>query len=226
VLVQIYGVTTPEDAEMVNELAPDHVGVVLDEGFEAWDSVDARMALAIASKLTDVVVVALSFAVQRDEILRTVEALSPGVLHLARALDGMAHEALADLKAEIAPVGLMVTAPVVGSDSVNKACDLARAADFLLLDSAHPATGVVGATGLVHDWSLSRQIVASSDARVILAGGLGPDNVLDAIHSVRPFGVDSETKTSRADDRRRKDLDKVRHFIERARSATVPDVRQ
>lgn len=34
VLVQIYGITTPEDAEMVNASAPDNVGVVVDEGFQ------------------------------------------------------------------------------------------------------------------------------------------------------------------------------------------------
>jgi phosphoribosylanthranilate isomerase len=224
VLVQIYGVTTPADAEMVNELAPDHVGVVLDEGIDAWDSVDVNTALAIVSKLTDVVVVALSLAVERDQILRTVEAVSPSLLHLARAVDAMTYEGLCALKADIAPIGLIVTAPVVGSDSVKRAYDLAGAVDFLLLDSAHPTTGMVGATGLVHDWSLSRQIVDSTDARVILAGGLGPDNVREAIQSVRPFGVDSETKTSRTDNRRRKDLNKVRLFIERARAAATPEV--
>jgi RNA polymerase sigma-70 factor (ECF subfamily) len=121
-------------------------------------------------------------------------------------VSSMTHEALSVLRAEIAPVRLMVTAPVVGWDSVKKACDLAQSADFLLLDSAHPATGMVGATGLVHDWSLSQQIVASADARVILAEGLGPDSVGDAIQAVGPFGVDSETKTSRAGDGSRPNL--------------------
>jgi phosphoribosylanthranilate isomerase len=151
VLVQIYGVTTPADAEMVNELGPDHVGVVLDEGFDAWDSVDVSTARAIVSKLTDVVVVALSLAIERDQILRTLDTVSPRLLHLARAVDGMTYEALCALKVDIAPIGLIVTVPVVGSDAAKKAYDLAEAVDFLLLDRAHPTTGLVGATGLVHD---------------------------------------------------------------------------
>jgi phosphoribosylanthranilate isomerase len=81
-----------------------------------------------------------------------------------------------------------------------------------------PRTGVVGATGLTHDWSWSRDIVEAVSVPVILAGGLGPDNVREAIEAVHPAGVDSETNTSRTDDRRRKDLDKVRTFIERARA--------
>jgi phosphoribosylanthranilate isomerase len=54
---------------------------------------------------------------------------------------------------------------------------------------------------------------------VILAGGLGPDNVIEAIRRTRPAGVDSETRTSRDDDRRRKDPERVRLFIQRARAA-------
>jgi phosphoribosylanthranilate isomerase len=54
---------------------------------------------------------------------------------------------------------------------------------------------------------------------VILAGGLGPANVLGAIDRVGPAGVDSETQTSRDDNRRRKDPAKVARFIELVRSS-------
>jgi phosphoribosylanthranilate isomerase len=219
-LVQIYGLTTPDDAVIINGLAPDHVGVVLDEGFGAWDSVDAGTARAIVSELPDVAVVALSLAVERDQILRTVDVVTPGVLHVARAADHMTEESLASLRAEIAPVRLMLTVPVVDERSAERATDLSLAADFLLLDTAHPDTGHVGATGVVHDWSLSRHIVDSCNAPVILAGGLGPENVRDAIGVVRPYGVDSETRTSMDANRRRKDPTKVRLFIEQARSGS------
>ena len=71
-LVQIYGITTPEDAEMINDLAPDHVGIVLDEGFDAWDSVDSITARSLIAHLTDVVLVAISLSTDREQILRTV----------------------------------------------------------------------------------------------------------------------------------------------------------
>ena len=53
---------------------------------------------------------------------------------------------------------------------------------------------------------------------VILAGGLGPDNVADAIHAVRPTGVDSKTKTDR-DGSHTKDIERVRRFHQTAREA-------
>ena len=106
-----------------------------------------------------------------------------------------------------------------------EATRLAEFADYLLLDSSHPLTGIVGATGLVHDWDASARIVDRAQCPVILAGGLGPDNVADTIAQVRPAGVDSETRTSRDSDRRRKDLAKVERFIDQARAAASHNAR-
>jgi phosphoribosylanthranilate isomerase len=64
---------------------------------------------------------------------------------------------------------------------------------------------------VTHDWSISRMIVESVRTPVILAGGLGPDNVKEAIWSVRPAGVDSKTRTDR-EGTHSKDLGKVEAF--------------
>jgi len=53
---------------------------------------------------------------------------------------------------------------------------------------------------------------------VFLAGGLGPENVAEAVRSVRPAGVDSKTKTDMAGTHM-KDLDRVRLFHQAARAA-------
>jgi phosphoribosylanthranilate isomerase len=219
VLTQIYGVTCAEDAALVAGLGPDHVGVVLDEGIPTWDSVDAVTLRAIAAELRSVAVVALSLATERARIWRTVETVAPAWLHLARAADGMEAEAVARLRDEIAPIRTMVTIPVRDAGALALAHRFAPCADALLLDAAHPESGVVGATGFAHDWSLSRRIVEAVDVPLILAGGLGPDNAVEAIRRVGPAGVDSETRTSRDDDRRRKDRERVQLFLQRARTA-------
>jgi phosphoribosylanthranilate isomerase len=162
VLVQIYGITTQEDAEMVNALAPDNVGVVVDEGFQTWDGVDEATARLIVSELSDVTVVALSLAVERERILRTVEVVSPSVLHLVRAEDEMPAELLALLRDELDPIKLILTVPVLNEESLAIAEGLSVAADYLLLDTAHPQSGQVGATGLAHDWGPSRRIAELS----------------------------------------------------------------
>jgi phosphoribosylanthranilate isomerase len=222
VLTQIYGLTTVADATAVDALGPDHIGVVLDEGVDTWDSVDEPTALAIARALHNSRLVALSLSTDPDRVLTTAGVLAPAIVHLARAHQ-MESSTLASLREKLAPRRLMLTVPVRDQDSLAVAERLGTLADFLLLDSAHPSTGVVGATGLVHDWDLSAQIVAAASCPVFLAGGLGPDNIVDAIRRVRPAGVDSETRTSRTDDRRRKDMAKVEEFLALARTVNPTD---
>jgi len=91
-------------------------------------------------------------------------------------------------------------------------------ADFLLLDSHRASDVQIGALGIVHDWSVSRRNVEAVDLPVILAGGLGPDNVADAIRAVRPAGVDSKTKTDQHGSHA-KDIERVRRFYQAARAA-------
>ena len=221
-IVQIYGITTPGDAEAVCGCRPDHVGVVLDEGLETWDQVDLTTARQILAAVhPSITTVALTLRTDVDGIRRTVEALEPSAVHLARAADAMTPDDVVRLRERIAPVQIMTTIPVRDGGAVELARRFEPVSDWLLLDTAHPETDVVGATGLVHDWSTSADVVKAIDIPVILAGGLGPDNVDAAIGAVRPAGVDSETRTSRDDDRRRKDVAKVKSFVERARAAAV-----
>jgi phosphoribosylanthranilate isomerase len=86
---------------------------------------------------------------------------------------------------------------------------------MILLDSYRALDDQIGALGVTHDWSISRRIVDAVRIPVILAGGLGPDNVRDAIGCVRPAGVDSKTKTDRHGSHA-KDIELVRRFRQAA----------
>jgi len=220
VLIQIYGLTSVEDAFEVDRLAVDHVGVVVDEGINTWDSVDEATAQSIASNIKRSRLVALSLSTDPKRVIATAALLNPSIVHLARA-HRIRTAALNQLREQLAPMQLMLTVPVQGDRDLVEASRLANVADYLLLDTSHPTTGIVGATGLAHDWDVSARIVARTACPVILAGGLGPDNVAEAIAKVRPAGVDSETRTSSDRDRRRKDLAKVEAFIDRARAGDV-----
>lgn len=82
--------------------------------------------------------------------------------------------------------------------------------DAIILDSVDPDSGRIGATGKAHDWSISARIVEAAAVPVILAGGLNPDNVTDAIRTVRPHGVDAHTGLEHPDGSR--DYAKIRAF--------------
>src|SRR5262249_30297407 len=94
-------------------------------------------------------------------------------------------------------------------------------ADMLLLDSHRPGDTQIGALGVTHNWKLDREIVESVRIPVIIAGGLGPDNVAPAISAVRPAGGDLKTKTDKDDDSHTKDLGKVKQFVSVAKSSSV-----
>lgn len=61
-------------------------------------------------------------------------------------------------------------------------------AEMVLLDSYQK--NVPGGTGKTFDWDVAARLVAGSDMRIVLAGGLRPDNVSEALRRVKPFGVD------------------------------------
>jgi len=62
--------------------------------------------------------------------------------------------------------------------------------DMFLLDSGRPSQGTLGGTGQTHDWRISAEFVRCASKPTYLAGGLTPDNVSEAIKTVRPYGVD------------------------------------
>jgi phosphoribosylanthranilate isomerase len=89
-----------------------------------------------------------------------------------------------------------------------------RAARFpeatLLLDARHD--GMAGGTGMTFAWE--HAIPIARERRVVVAGGLTPENVAACIERVRPFGVDVRTGIERDD---RKDLSKMQAFVRAAR---------
>jgi phosphoribosylanthranilate isomerase len=86
-------------------------------------------------------------------------------------------------------------------------------ADAVLLDTFKD--GKLGGTGAVHDWSLSAILAKELRVPVILAGGLNPSNVGEAIRTVRPYAVDV---SSGVETNGIKDLKKIKLFIREVRS--------
>lgn len=84
-----------------------------------------------------------------------------------------------------------------------------------LLDAGVP--GRKGGTGRSFDWTVARQ--AAAFGRVILAGGLGPENVAQAIAAARPYAVDVNSGIESAPGR--KDHRLLREFMRRAREAAA-----
>jgi phosphoribosylanthranilate isomerase len=223
-LTQIYEVGTPEEAHAISAIGVDHIGILVGDGeFPREQPVIAAQAIA-AAVARPARVSTLFLTADISLILRAAQALRPAILHLGAAPELLGPDQVAALKRDLPGLPIMRSIPVIGDESIALASAYDGIADFLLLDSHRADDRQIGALGVTHDWRISRRIVERVRVPVILAGGLGPDNVAEAIRAVRPAGVDSKTKTDR-DGSNAKDLDRVTRFHAAAK-ATVPFTRQ
>jgi phosphoribosylanthranilate isomerase len=208
-LVQIYEVSTPEEAKAISAIGVDHIGVLVGNG-EFPREVPLEAAKKVASGIPSCSKFLALFLTADISLIDTwARELRPDILHLGAAPELLSPER------RVPGVLVMRSVPVVDESSIEIARSYQGIADFLLLDSHRAADRQIGALGVTHDWRISRRIVEAVRASVILAGGLGPDNVADAIRAVHPAGVDSKTKTDR-DGSHRKNLDRVRRFRQAA----------
>ncbi len=212
-IVQVYSMTSIQDAIATAEAGAHLIGVVVGEPGVLAEAVDNERARAILAAVRPRASgVALSLSDNREEICAMVDAVRPDVVHVAsREIE---PEDCAWIRDRIAPVRLLRAIAVRAGETVAEAEAHQNTVDYLMLESG--AKGLPFAGGETHDWLVSRIIVERSRVPVILAGGLSADNVEQAIAAVRPWGVDSFTHTDIPGQRGKKDPARVRAFVAHA----------
>jgi len=197
----------------------DHVGVLVGEGSFPREQTIEKAREIFAAIPAGSKAFALSLTHDMDLIPLLTAALMPDVLHLGAAPQHLSPSQLRTLKAEFPKVSLMRSIPVIDQSSIALARSYDGIADWLLLDSYESGDRQIGALGVTHSWELDRRIIETVHIPAIIAGGLGPENVKEAIRVARPAGVDSKTKTDNSDGSHTKDLQKVAAFVKAARGA-------
>jgi phosphoribosylanthranilate isomerase len=215
-LVQIFEVQTPEEAAALVRLGVDHIGVLVGDGSFPRELSIAQTKAIFSAVPVGHTRVALSLLPTLEEVARVVEETKPDIVQVQAEIEDFSVTMTRALKLRFPEVSMMRAIPVIDEASIETAASYRGIADFLLLDSYDLGKRQFGALGRTHDWSLSRRIVHEVGIPVILAGGLGPENVAAAISAVRPAGVDSKTRTDRLD-RSGKDLAKVHAFVAAAK---------
>jgi len=217
VLTQIYEIATPTEAEAISAIGVDHIGVLV--GIGAFPrELPVHSASAVMKMVrTPSVLSALFLSADIALIERMAWELDPPIVHLGASSELLTPDLVVALRKSLPKTKFIRSVPVTGPDAVSAAQAYDGIVDWILLDSHRTGDVQIGAQGVTHDWSISRKIVESVRTPVILAGGLGPDNVKQAIWSVRPAGVDSKTRTDQ-DGTHLKDLGKVEAFYRAATS--------
>ena len=222
--VQIYTMQTAAEALAAAAAGVDYLGVT-----PSNRGLPGEISYAVAREIVDALEgkaqrVALSVESDLDMIAEMVEAVRPDVLHLCGNIKLVTPAHVKNLRAKLLArypgMKILQAIPMTGAEALEHAAAFEPYADIFILDSVAAHIDGIGAAGVTHDWSLSREIVARSKLPVILAGGLGPDNVRAAIAAVRPWAVDSLTHTNRPlpEGGFRKDIDKIAAFVKAAKA--------
>lgn len=201
--VKICGITSEEDALLAVAMGADAVGFVF---APSPRQMAANKVRDIAGRLPpEILTVGVFRDASPEQVVQTVQlcGLKAAQLH--------GRETPETTRAVRQRVGLVIKGLPAGDPALEHWDDYG--ADALLLDSPTPGSG------LVFDWSLADGIPVNR--RVILAGGLTPDNVADGIEQVHPWGVDVSSGVEASSGR--KDPLKVRAFVSAARAAAPPE---
>jgi phosphoribosylanthranilate isomerase len=212
--VKICGIRNEKEARAALDCGATALGFLVGLTHRAEDRIDAATARDIVRRLpagTEAVLVThlLDPAVVAD--LASFVGAWTVQIHGAMSIPDLRR-----LRTQAQDTRLLKAVHVTGEDALKWAVVYAAVADALVLDSR--TADRLGGTGLTHDWSVSRRIVATvSPLPVYLAGGLRPENVARAIAQVRPAGVDVNSGVEDGDGR--KDPARMRDFVGRAGAA-------
>jgi len=204
--VKICGITSVEDAVMAAAAGADALGLnfVLSSKRVIDRATAAHISDAVGGQLELVAIVADRSAPELEELRETT-----GI----RWLQLHGRESAEDLE--------LVLPHAYKAVSIASAADAARAEEYggtrLLADAKSKIPGQLGGTGERFDWSLALPLTARRD--LIVAGGLDPSNVAEAVRTLRPFGVDVASGVERPGNPRQKDPARVQAFIAAVRAA-------
>lgn len=205
-VVKICGVTRPQDAAAAVAAGADWIGINFWPASKRRASIEQAIEVAAAARAASPSVVVVGVFV--DQRLEGIDDLVDRIpldrvqLHGDETPDQVAAAGARAFKA-IALAGEADVERIAGYPG-----------DTILVDTPSAGRGGSGVTG---DWALARRAVAESGRRILLAGGLTPDNVAAAVRAVRPWGVDVASGVESSPGV--KDPDRVRRFIEEAKGA-------
>lgn len=216
-LIQVAGIIDADEAALVSEEGADWLGFPLRLPSGKDDISEAGAATIISGLRSPQAGVLISYLTDAEEISAFCAELGVTAVQLHGDVDPGQLSALRSARPDLYILKSLVVREDNAEELLRLVDRVAESVDMFITDTYDPATGAKGATGLSHDWSVSAELVRRSPKPLMLAGGLHPGNVADAIRQVRPAGVDAHTGLEGPGGR--KDREKVRTFVAESRRA-------
>ncbi|OGU67894.1 MAG: N-(5'-phosphoribosyl)anthranilate isomerase [Stygiobacter sp. RIFOXYC12_FULL_38_8] len=214
-LIQIAGVIDKEEAKLLMELGVDYLGFPLRLPVNKEDLTEDEAVEVIKTITPPHQSVLITYLNKADEIISFCDKLNVKIVQLH---GDISFDELVRTKT-LRPDLEIIKSLVVASDNYDKLVKMVETfspwVDAFITDTFDPVTGAEGATGKTHDWSISKKLVELSPKPVIIAGGLNPKNVKQAILEIKPAGVDVHTGVELPNGRKSAELVKV--FVKEAK---------
>jgi phosphoribosylanthranilate isomerase len=237
-IVQIYEIQTPGEAEQCIEAGVDHLGsVILNQAEWCLPLLRETVRLTEGSRHKSSMIPLFR---DLDTVCRVLDYYRPDYIHFCDALTDVNGEIIGlekfvefqeTVKRKFPEIGIIRSIPIPreGDASGFPSLRIARAfehvSELFLTETWKedaPLEGFIGITGETVNQKVAQELVRQSPIPVILAGGLSPENVHDALMAIQPAGADSFTLTNRVDHeglpiRFEKDFLKVGDFVRAVR---------
>jgi phosphoribosylanthranilate isomerase len=192
VRVKICGITRKEDLSAAAAAGADAVGFVVGVSSSPRDISLSKAEKLIRHTPPFVKTVLVTVPTSLEELIATCEALNPDAVQI----HGENLQDFGAIKNRLLNTLLIGAVKANAEAVVDKAEEAAMMFDAVHLDSF--ANGKYGGTGVVHDWNASQRVKRAIYPKpLILAGGLNPENVAEAVCTVEPYGVDVSSGVER-----------------------------
>ena len=216
-IIQIAGIRSIEEARLLLESGVDYIGFPLRLAYHRPELTEVEAAEIITNLACGDKSVLITYLDNAQEIASLSRLLKIKYLQLHGFILPSEVQKLRRLNPDLSIIKSLIVRSG-NMDELRYTIDqFADLVDAFITDTFDPTTGATGATGKTHDWEISRRLVEYSPKPIILAGGLNPDNVAEAILTVKPAGVDAHTGLE--DSRGNKDIHLVSRFVQAARQA-------
>lgn len=185
--VKICGIRNESDAITAIDAGANALGFLIGLTHKAEDGISVEAAKKIIYNMPPFVSSTMvTHLTDANEIVDIAREINVTTIQIH---DYVEPNVLVQIRASLPGVKLIKTIPVITeNNALELMTEFQNFSDALLLDTV--TNERIGGTGKTHDWSISRRIVDSAHIPVILAGGLNPLNIADAIQKVSPYGVD------------------------------------
>ena len=215
--IKVCGIQSLDEARGAVEAGANTIGLLLGLTHLAEDKIAPETSKIIVASLSKSIrSVMVTHLLDADEIAEIANYVGVSAIQIH---DALSVEGMKKLRILLPGRTLIKAVHVTGKDAILHAKKYGAHSDFLLLDSR--TKDRLGGTGLTHDWKISQEIVRSVQKPVILAGGLNPDNIVEAIEMVQPAGIDANSGLENPDGR--KNFEKIKIFARAGLKCRYPD---